>query len=195
MTNKKTTQAIIFFSCIFWGLTFLYLVFLWITENQYFWYALIYGVVFSVVIALILIAFKIKEKKDENIKDVKVIKKDLKFSSLNYNKFENLMIRLFGTMGYIVEDIGEEGNNGLILYKNKKKIFVDFDKEESIEKKEIIENITKGSKKNNCKKGILIFISDISNVSKKQAKESDIELVDKKYLQELLLSYLAEDWQ
>ncbi|MFA5080151.1 MAG: restriction endonuclease [Candidatus Paceibacterota bacterium] len=195
MTNKKITQTIIFFSCIFWGLTFLYLVFLWATKNQYLWYALIYGVVFSAVVALILIAFKIKEKKDENVKDVKLIKKDLKFSSLNYNRFENLMIRLFGTMGYIVEDIGEEGNNGLILYKNKKKIFVEFDKEESIEKEAIIKNIAKESKKNNCKKGIFIFISDISNESKKQAKESDIELVDKKYLRELLLSYLAEDWQ
>jgi len=193
--NKKITQTVSFFSFIFWGLTFFYLIFLWTINNQYFWHALMYGIIFSVVIALILIAFKIKETQDEHIKDIKFIQKDFKFSSLSYVRFENLMIRLFGTMGYIVEDLGEEETNGLILYKNKKKIFVGFDKEESTDKKEIIKNIARQGKKNNCSKGILIFISDISSEAKKQAKESNVELTDKKYLQELLLSYLTENWQ
>ncbi|MCK9393468.1 hypothetical protein M0Q03_01560, partial [bacterium] len=119
MMNKKITQTVSFFSFIFWGLTFFYLIFLWTINNQYFWHALMYGIIFSVVIALILIAFKIKETQDEHIKDIKFIQKDFKFSSLSYVRFENLMIRLFGTMGYIVEDLGEEETNGLILYKNK----------------------------------------------------------------------------
>jgi hypothetical protein len=158
------------------------------------WHGVIYGVTFSVVIALILIAFKIKEKKEEQINNVRAIKKNLRFSDLDSDGFENLLIRLFGAMSYIVECIDEKDEKGLILYKNRTKSFVVFC-HNAPDDLTIIKSINFGIKQNNCHKGILVCLPSVSKNIFKSAEDNNIDVVDKKYLQELLLSYLNEKWQ
>lgn len=194
MADNKKIQAVNFFSYAFWLLTFCYLVFLWATNSPMLWHGVIYGVTFSVVIALILIAFKIKEKKEEQISNVKTIKKNLKFSDLDSDGFENLLIRLFGAMSYIVECIDEKNEKGLILYKNRTKSFVVFC-HNALDDLTIIKSISLGIKQNNCYKGILVCLPNVSKNIFKSAEDNNIDVVDKKYLQELLLSYLNEKWQ
>jgi len=194
MADNKKIQAVNFFSYAFWLLTFCYLVFLWATNSPMLWHGVIYGITFSVVIALILIALKIKEKKEKQINGIRTIKKNLKFSDLDSDGFENLLIRLFGAMSYIVECIDEKDGRGLILYKNRTKSFVVFC-HNAPDILTIIKSINLGVKQNNCYKGILVYLPNVQKNIFELAEKNDIDVVDKKYLQELLLSYLNEKWQ
>ncbi|MCK9578415.1 restriction endonuclease [bacterium] len=193
MENNKKFQAASFFSYIFWLLTFCYLIFLWFTDNPNFMSGLLYGISFSAIIGLILVIFKISDLNGQKIGDVD-IKKNQKFSNLEMESFENLLIRLFGAMGYIVECTDIENIKAFILYKNRTKAFVMFDCSNSQDDLKFINQIKTGIKENVCQKGIYVCISRISKKALEKAKTSNIDIVDRSYLQELIISYLREKW-
>ena len=195
MENNKKFQAVNFFSCIFWLLTFCYIVFLWATDSPKFMFGLTYGVTFSAIVGIVLIIFKVRELDKQKVGDIKKVKKNLKFSDLNLESFEDLLIRLFGAMSYIVECIEIGETKGFILYKNKVRAFVMFDCNESLDDSKILNQIKSGIKENKCHKGIFVCSSKINKNILKKAESGNIDIVDKKYLQELLLSYLSEKWQ
>ena len=194
MENSKKFQAVIFFSCIFWLLAFCYMVFLWATNSPKLVFGLIYGVSFSAIVALLLILFKLEDLNEQKMKGVKTVKKDLNFSSLNTEAFEDLLIRLFGTMGYIVECTKSNKEKAFILYKNKAKAFVLFACDNNLDDQKAISQIKAEIKESNYQKGIYVCIAKISKKAANKAETSNIDIVDKKYLQELLESYLGERW-
>ncbi|MFA6251842.1 MAG: restriction endonuclease [Candidatus Paceibacterota bacterium] len=194
MENSKKIQAVVFFSCIFWLLAFCYVVFLWATNSPKIVLGLIYGISFSAVVALLLILFKIEDLNEQKMKGVKTIKKDLSFSNLNPEAFENLLIRLFGAMGYIVECTKKNKIKAFILYKNKAKAFVLFTCDNDLDDQKAISQIKAEIKESNYQKGIYVCIAKISKKAADRAEANNIDIVDKKYLRELLESYLGERW-
>lgn len=194
MKNNKKFQAASFFGYVFWLLTFCYVVFLWATDSPYLLLGVLYGIAFSAIVWLITVLFKIEELNEQKIPNPNNSKKSLKFSSLDLESFENLLIRLFGAMGYIVECAEVEKIKAFVLYKNKNKAFVMFDCNNSQNDAIFIKQIKAGIKSYNCQKGIYVCTAKISKKATEMAKAKNIDIVDKKYLQELLISYLNETW-
>jgi len=167
---------------------------LWATNSPKIVLGLIYGISFSAVVALLLILFKIEDLNEQKMKGVKTIKKDLSFSNLNPEAFENLLIRLFGAMGYIVECTKKNKIKAFILYKNKAKAFVLFTCDNDLDDQKAISQIKAEIKESNYQKGIYVCIAKISKKAADRAEANNIDIVDKKYLRELLESYLGERW-
>lgn len=119
-----------------------------------------------------------------------------KFSSLSGNDFENLLVRLYESMGYIVEHPGGRGDQGgdLILNKNGQRILVQAKRYSSNIGNGAVQEAVAAKKYYDCNRMMLIGSSNFTRGALDLASYNEVELIGKSELQGLLLSHLNESW-
>ncbi|MDD4409987.1 MAG: restriction endonuclease [Candidatus Pacebacteria bacterium] len=122
--------------------------------------------------------------------------KQYKFSSLSGQEFEDLLIRLYGLMGYIVEHPGGVGDQGgdLILNKNGQRILVQAKRYSGNIGNAAVQEAVAAKKYYDCNQVMLIGSSNFTRAALDLASYNEVELIGKSELQGLLLSYLNESW-
>lgn len=136
------------------------------------------------------------DEKEEAILTGNLKNKQNSFNSLSGTEFELLLIRLFDSMGYIVEHCGKAGDQGgdLILNKGSQRILIQAKcYTNNIDNKAVQEAVA-AKKYYDCSRAIVVGSSDFTLGAIDLAKANDVELMRKKQLQELLLLHLKENW-
>ncbi|MDD3940837.1 MAG: restriction endonuclease [Candidatus Pacebacteria bacterium] len=136
------------------------------------------------------------DNKEENIIKGGFSFNENKFSSLSGMEFENLLVKLFESIDYIVEHPGGAGDQGgdLILNKEGQRILVQAKcYTNNIDNKAVQEAVA-AKKYYDCSRAIVVGSSDFTLGAIDLAKANDVELMRKKQLQELLLLHLKENW-
>ncbi|MFA5207674.1 MAG: restriction endonuclease [Candidatus Paceibacterota bacterium] len=123
--------------------------------------------------------------------------KQYNFSSLGGNDFELLLIKLYEAMGYLVQHLGGNGDQGadLIIVKNEQRILIQAKcyKTWGIGNA-AVQQATAAKTHYDCNKAMVIGIPYFTKEAQQLAKTNGVDLVGKKELQTLLLSYLKESW-
>lgn len=116
---------------------------------------------------------------------------------LSGSDFENLLYRLFVSMGYAVQKIGNTTDQSceLIINLKEQKLFVQAirHKESPITNSDIQE-VLAAQKLYKCNGTIIISGSNFTNSAIEVAKAYHVGLVSKERISELLLLYLKENW-
>jgi hypothetical protein len=119
------------------------------------------------------------------------------FSSLSGIEFENLLVRLFKSINYIVEHPGGVGDQGgdLILNKNGKRILIQAKCYNNVNiGNKAVQEAVAAKQYYDCGRVVVVGTSDFTREAIDLAKVNNVELIGKKQLQELLLHYLNENW-
>jgi len=122
--------------------------------------------------------------------------KQYKFSSLSGTDFENLLVRLYELMGYIVQHPGGRGDQGgdLILNKEGQRILVQAKRRTDNIGNRAVQEAVAAKKYYDCNRVMLIGSSNFTREALELASANEVELIGKKELQGLLLSHLKENW-
>jgi restriction system protein len=119
------------------------------------------------------------------------------FSLLNGADFENLLVKLCETMGYLVEHIGGVGDQGadLILTKDGQRTLIQAKcyKNWGVGNS-AVQQAAAAKIHYACSKATVIGIPYFTREAQQLAKTNGVRLVDKKELQSLLLEHLKESW-
>lgn len=136
------------------------------------------------------------ENKEEDIIKGSFSFNENKFSLLSGSEFENLLVRLFQSMGYVVEHPGSVGDQGgdLVLNKDRERILIQAKCYTNNIGNNAVQEAAAAQKYYVCNKAIVIGTSNFTQQAIDLAKMNNVELVEKKQLQELLLFHLNESW-
>ncbi|KUK66652.1 MAG: Putative endonuclease related to Holliday junction resolvase [Parcubacteria bacterium 34_609] len=136
-------------------------------------------------------------KKEEYLLRGEINNDQKEFKSLNGTEFELLLVRLFDSMGYVVEHCGKKGDQGgnLVLNKGPERILA--------QAKRYTDNIGNGAvqktvvakKYYDCSKSMLIGSASFTSGAIELAKINNVRLLGKKELQELIQKNLKESWK
>lgn len=123
--------------------------------------------------------------------------KQCNFSSLSGNDFELLLIRLYEAMGYLVQHLGGNGDQGadLIITKDGQRILIQAKcyKTWGVGNA-AVQQATAAKVHYDCNKAMVVGIPYFTKEAQQLAKTNGVGLVDKKELQSLLLIHLKESW-
>lgn len=123
--------------------------------------------------------------------------KQFNFSSLSGNDFELLLIKLYEAMGYLVQHLGGNGDQGadLIITKDGQRILVQAKcyKNWGVGNASV-QQATAAKTHYDCNKAMVVGIPYFTKEAQQLAKTNGVDLIDKKELQSLLLDYLKESW-
>lgn len=123
--------------------------------------------------------------------------KQYNFSSLSGNDFELLLIRLYEAMGYLVQHLGGNGDQGadLIIIKDGQRILIQAKcyKTWGVGNA-AVQQATAAKVHYNCNKAMVVGVPYFTKEAQQLAKTNGVDLVDKKELQSLLLIHLKESW-
>ncbi|MFA5009048.1 MAG: restriction endonuclease [Candidatus Paceibacterota bacterium] len=119
-----------------------------------------------------------------------------KFSSLSGTEFENLLVRLYESMGYLVEHPGSTGDQGgdLILNKNGQRILVQAKRYKGSIGNGAVQEAVAAKKYYDCNRTMLIGSASFTRGALDLANYNEVELVEINELRGLLLSHLGENW-
>jgi restriction system protein len=120
-----------------------------------------------------------------------------KFSSLSGIAFENLLIRLYQEMEYVVEHPGGSGDQGadLILNKGGQRILVQAKCYKNIGiGNSAVQEAVAAKTHYACNIAMVVGVPFFTKGAQVLARTNGVELIDKKELQELLLKHLKESW-
>lgn len=119
------------------------------------------------------------------------------FSTLSGHDFEILLLRLFEAMGYATQHVGGSGDQGADLIANKsgRRIMIQAKRYKWNVDNSAVQQAYAAMKFYDCNQGMVISSADNFTLSAKQlAKATNIELISKDRLSEMLLSFLGESW-
>jgi HJR/Mrr/RecB family endonuclease len=122
--------------------------------------------------------------------------KQYKFASLSGEEFEDLLVRLYTSMGYIVEHPGGTGDQGgdLILNKNGQRILVQAKRYSGNIGNAAVQQAVAAKSYYDCNRVMLIGSSNFTRAALELASYNQVELIGKSEIQGLLLSHLGESW-
>lgn len=143
-----------------------------------------------------LLRFYIQEKEEALTRESARVEPQ-KFGDLNGADFEKLLYRLFEKIGFRVEHIGRSGDQGgdLIAYRNDERILIQAKcYKDWATGNAAVQQVVGAMQYYNCNKAMVITTSHFTTEAISLAKANKTELVSKKRLQELLLTYLGESW-
>jgi HJR/Mrr/RecB family endonuclease len=115
---------------------------------------------------------------------------------LSGGDFENLLVRLYESMGYIVQHPGGRGDQGgdLVLNKNGQRILVQAKRYSGDIGNAAVQQAVAAKKYYDCNRVMLIGSSNFTRQALDLASANEVELIGKREIQELLLSHLKEGW-
>jgi len=118
------------------------------------------------------------------------------FNSLSGKEFELLLVRLFESMGYIVEHCGKIGDQGgdLIINKGQERILIQAKRYSGSIGNKAVQEAVAAKNYYDCNRSVLIGSSDFTSEAIELAKFNNVRLIGKKELQELIQKYLKESW-
>jgi restriction system protein len=120
-----------------------------------------------------------------------------KFDLLDGTAFEHLLGRLYEKMGYAVQMTGKTGDQGgdLVATRAPERIVIQAKcyKNQSVGNAAVQEAAAARSMYDG-NKAMVITTSDFTKEARELARATDVELISRKELQELLLKYLSETW-
>jgi hypothetical protein len=144
-----------------------------------------------------ILKFFIQKEKERFIRESINGKKQGKFYDLSPEEFEYLICRLYEAMGYAVEHVGglEDRGGDVIAVRGNERILIQA-KRWLREEVDInaVRQVFSALKPYNCNKAVVIATNDFTFPATDLAKFDNVELINKKQLQELLLKYLNESW-
>ncbi|HOI60014.1 MAG TPA: restriction endonuclease [Candidatus Pacearchaeota archaeon] len=119
-----------------------------------------------------------------------------KFSSLSGTEFENLLIKLFESINYVVEHPGSVGDQGgdLILNKDGERILIQAKCYTNNIGNQAVQQAVAAKKYYDCGRAMVIGTADFTREAVDLARANNVELMKKKQLQELLLLHLNQNW-
>jgi HJR/Mrr/RecB family endonuclease len=120
------------------------------------------------------------------------------FSSLSGNDFEKLLVRLCESMGYIIEHPGGVGDQGadLIITKNGQRILIQakcYNSGKGIGN-DSVQQAVAAKTHYDCNRAMVIGVPYFTLEAKQLAKTNQVDLIDRRELQSLLLEHLKENW-
>lgn len=119
------------------------------------------------------------------------------FSTLSGHDFERLLLRLYEATGYATQHVGGTGDQGADLIANKagRRIMIQAKRYKWNVDNSAVQQAYAAMKFYDCNQGMVISSADNFTTSAKQlAKATNIELISKDRLSEMLLSFLGESW-
>lgn len=118
------------------------------------------------------------------------------FNSLSGTDFELLLVRLFESMGYVVEHCGKVGDQGgdLVLNKGSERILIQAKRYTNNIGNGAVQEAVAAKKYYDCSKSVLIGSANFTSGAIDLAKANNVRLLGKKELQELIQKNLKESW-
>lgn len=140
---------------------------------------------------------KFIDRKEESLIRSGLESKQHNFSLLSGNDFENLLVRLYGAMDYLVEHVGGNGDQGadLILTKDGQRILIQAKcyKNWGIGNSAVQQAVA-AKTHYTCHRAMVVGLPYFTKEARELAQTNGVELIGKKELQGLLLDYLKESW-
>ena len=135
-------------------------------------------------------------KKEEYLLRGEINNNQKEFNSLNGTEFELLLVRLFESMGFIVEHCGKVGDQGgdLVLNKGPERILIQAKRYTNNIGNGAVQEAVAAKKYYDCSKSVLIGSANFTSGAIDLAKANDVRLLGKKELQELIQKNLKESW-
>ncbi len=135
-------------------------------------------------------------KKEEYLLKGGLNNEQKKFNSLSGTDFELLLVRLFESMGYVVEHCGKVGDQGgdLVLNKGSERILIQAKRYTNNIGNGAVQEAVAAKKYYDCSKSVLIGSANFTSGAIDLAKANDVRLLGKKELQELIQKNLKESW-
>lgn len=122
----------------------------------------------------------------------------MSYSDLSGTGFENLLYRLFGAMGYVVQRVGGVGDQGGDLVANKggkERILIQAKRYDSPVGNSAVQQAVGAEKYYSCSSVMVVTNSGFTREALDLAKVNNVALIGGHRLSELLLQYLKEDWR
>jgi HJR/Mrr/RecB family endonuclease len=144
-----------------------------------------------------LLRFYIKEKEGK-ITQQSILGSNHIFNSLSGTDFEHLLVRLFESMGYAVQHIGKSADQGgdLIANKDGERILIQAKRYKNWSTgNEAVQQVLAAMQFYNCNKGMVISTSEnFTPAAQQLAHATNIELISKARVSEMLSEHLKEVW-
>lgn len=122
-----------------------------------------------------------------------------KFSELSKNgeDFENLIVRLYNSMGYESKRIGGHGDQGgdVIANKNGESLLIQAKFYQGSVGNAAVQQAEAAIKQYGCTRAVVVTTSYFTPEAITLAKANSVELIDKRILKQKLLEFLKEVWQ
>jgi len=136
------------------------------------------------------------DKKEEFLLKGDLNSKQNSFNSLSGTEFELLLVRLFESMGFIVEHCGKVGDQGgdLVINKDGKRILIQAKRYTNSIGNGAVQEAVAAKKYYDCSKSVLIGSASFTSGAIELAKVNNVRLLGKKELQELIQKNLNESW-
>lgn len=136
------------------------------------------------------------DKKEEFLLKGDLNSKQNSFNSLSGTEFELLLVRLFESMGLIVEHCGKVGDQGgdLVINKDGKRILIQAKRYTNSIGNGAVQEAVAAKKYYDCSKSVLIGSAEFTSGAIELAKVNNVRLLGKKELQELIQKNLNESW-
>lgn len=136
------------------------------------------------------------DKKEEFLLKGDLNSKQNSFNSLSGTEFELLLVRLFESMGLIVEHCGKVGDQGgdLVINKDGKRILIQAKRYTNSIGNGAVQEAVAAKKYYDCSKSVLIGSAEFTSGAIELAKVNNVRLLGKKELQELIQKNLKESW-
>ncbi len=115
----------------------------------------------------------------------------------NGDDFENLIVRLYNSMGYISKRIGGHGDQGgdVIASKDGENILIQAKCYQGSVGNAAVQQATAAIPHYGCTKAVVVTTSYFTLEAVSLAKSNNVELIDGEMLKRKLLEYLKESWQ
>lgn len=136
------------------------------------------------------------QQNEENVTRESIRFVPKKFTDISGVDFEDLLYRLFGAMGYIVQKTGKVGDQGgdLIANKEGQRILIQAKRYAGAVGNAAIQEAVAAKKFYDCNRGMVVTNSSFTREAIELAKVNDVQLMGGGQLSELLLQYLSESW-
>lgn len=137
------------------------------------------------------------DKRELDLTRNSIITSNNSFSKLSGSGFEQLLYRLYKSMGYSVQLNGKVGDQGgdLIATKNQERIVIQAKCYNNWNVGNgAIQEVAAAKNHHDCNKAVVIATSEFTSEAIALAKTNNVELISKTLLQKMLMDNLKESW-
>lgn len=143
-----------------------------------------------------ILKYYIDEKEDRFMRD-SVSMAPRKFADLSGPAFEDLLVRLYGAMGYSVQQTGKTGDAGcdLVVNMNGERWVVQAKRYSGSVGIAAVQEANTAKPIYNCSRAIVITTSNFTREAYEAARANNVKLIEGEELGGLLSRYLKQNWK